>query len=316
MIVFELEKTVLALDGEHEEGLENGRMTSKTNSPDAEPKRAHELQCMEIWNGNRYVEQDVASAGLQAWVFSQPYQGNRQGGDIHYFSLCVGGIVTRIVLADVAGHGDQVAKTSKELLNLLRKFMNTKKQDRLVAELNRHFTEIEAKEGFATAVVATYLSHKSTLLLTNAGHPRPLFYKGSYGRWEFLDLPTTDKGQGDNFPFGLDQSTRYEHFVLKIEPGDWLLLYTDAYTESCDKEERLLGESGLLKLVQQIPRSLSVTQFGRELNRLLSEYSCQWLSDDDTTLIAIQFTKERRTPGLYEKLKGYLKVARRAVISQ
>ncbi len=288
-------------------------MKSKTKSSEAESQRVHDLQCMEIWNGNRYVEQDVTSAGLQAWVFSQPYQGNRQGGDIHYFSLCVGGIVTRIVLADVAGHGDQVAKTSKELLNLLRKFMNTKKQDRLVAELNRHFTDMEAKEGFATAVVATYLSHKSTLLLTNAGHPRPLFCRESYGRWEFLDLPTTDKGLGDNFPFGLDQSTRYEHFVLKIEPGDWLLLYTDAYTESCNKEEHLLGENGLLKLVQQIPRSLSVTEFGKELNRLVSGYSCQWLSEDDTTLIAIRFTKERRTPGLFEKLAGYLKVVRRAV---
>jgi hypothetical protein len=77
----------------------------------------------------------------------------------------------------------------------------------------------------------------------------------------------------------------------------------------------LLGESGLLKLVQQIPRSLSVPQFGRELNRLLSGYSSQWLSEDDTTLIAIKFTKERRTPGLLEKLGGYIKVVRRAVIS-
>ncbi len=113
--------------------------------------------------------------------------------------------------------------------------MNTKKQDRLVVELNRHFTETDDKDGFATAVVATYLSHKSTLLLTNAGHPRPLFCRQSQDHWEFLDLPTTDKGLGDNFPFGLDQSTRYEHFVIKIEPGDWLLLYTDAYTESCDQ---------------------------------------------------------------------------------
>ncbi len=178
----------------------------------------HQLQCMEIWNGNRYVEQNVSSAGIEAWVFSHPYQGNRQGGDIHYFSLCVGGIVTRIVLADVAGHGDRVARTSKVLLNLLRKFMNTKKQDRLVAELNLHFTEADDKDGFATAVVASYLSHKATLLLTNAGHPRPLFYKQSRGSWEFLDLPTTETGLGDNFPFGLDETSRYEHFVLKIDP--------------------------------------------------------------------------------------------------
>ncbi len=265
---------------------------------------------MEIWNGNRYVEQNVSSAGIEAWVFSHPYQGNRQGGDIHYFSLCVGGIVTRIVLADVAGHGDRVARTSKVLLNLLRKFMNTKKQDRLVAELNLHFTEADDKDGFATAVVASYLSHKATLLLTNAGHPRPLFYKQSRGSWEFLDLPTTETGLGDNFPFGLDETSRYEHFVLKIDPGDWLLLYTDAYTESCDKSDQLLGEAGLLKLVQMVPLTYTPPRFGKELNRLVSGYSEQWLNEDDTTLIAIQFTKERRRPTPLEKLRGYWQVIR------
>ncbi len=286
--------------------------TATDISPRDSSQRDHQLRCMEIWKGNRFIEQSVESAGMHAWVFSHPYQGNRQGGDIHYLSLCVGGIVTRIVLADVAGHGDRVAKTSKVLLNLLRKFMNTKKQDRLVAELNRHFTETDDKDGFATAIIATYLSHKSTLLLTNAGHPRPLIYRQARGCWKFLDLPTTDKGLGDNFPFGLDESTRYEHFVLKIEPGDWLLLYTDAYTECSDLEDKLLGESGLLKLVQQIPLILPVSQFGRELNRLLSERYEQWLNDDDTTLIAIQFTKERRTPGVVEKLVGYWRVIQKA----
>ncbi len=277
-------------------------------------QREHPLQCMEIWKGNQFIEQDIRSAGIQAWVFSHPYQGNRQGGDIHYLSLCVGGIVTRIVLADVSGHGDRVAKTSKVLLNLLRKFMNTKKQDRLVTALNRHFTETADKDGFATAIVATYLSHKSMLLLTNAGHPRPLIYRQARGCWEFLNLPTTDIGLGDNFPFGLDETTRYDHFVLKIEPGDWLLLYTDAYTESCDDEDQLLGESGLLDLVQQLPRSCTVSQFGRELNRLLGERCKQWLNDDDTTLIAIQFTEQRRTPSVYEKLVGYWRVLQWATL--
>ena len=288
-------------------------MTTENPPSDESSQREHQLHCMEIWKGNRFIEQNVNSAGIQAWVFSHPFQGDQQGGDIHYLSLCVGGIVTRIVLADVAGHGDRVAQTSKVLLNLLRKFMNTKKQDRLVAELNRHFTETDEKDGFATAIVATYLSHKSILLLTNAGHPRPLIYKQSRGCWEFLDLPTTDKGLGDNYPFGLDESTRYEHFVLKIEPDDWLLLYTDAYTESCDLEDNILGESGLLDLVKQLPLSLPVSQFGRELNRLLGSSCEQWLNDDDTTLIAIRFTNHRRSPSVVEKLVGYWRVLQGAL---
>lgn len=287
-------------------------MTIEDKTTNQISQREHQLQCMEIWKGNKFTEQSVSSSGMQAWVYSHPYQGNRQGGDVHYLSLCVGGIVTRIILADVAGHGDRVAKTSKTLLHLLRKFMNTKKQDRLVAELNRHFTETDDKDGFATAIVATYLSHKSTLLLTNAGHPRPLFFKRAKGQWDFLDLPTTDKGLGDNFPFGLDEATRYEHFVLKIEPGDWLLLYTDAYTECYGQDDKLLGEIGLLNLVQQIPLTHTVSLFGAELNRLMRGLHENWLDDDDTTLIAVQFTKERRKLGVFEKMLGYWRLITRA----
>ncbi len=289
-------------------------MNSEKTTADENSEHEYQLQCMEIWKGNRFIEQEVSSPGIQAWVFSHPYQGNRQGGDIHYLSLCVGGIVTRLVLADVSGHGERVARTSKVLLNLLRKFMNTKKQDRLVAELNRHFTETDNKDGFATAIVATYLSHKSTLLLTNAGHPRPIIYQQAHGHWDFLDLPTTDKGLGDNFPLGLDETTRYEHFVLKIKPGDWLLLYTDAYTESYDQDDKLLGESGLLSLVQQIPRSLTASQFGKELNRLQQLRSRQWLNADDTTLIVIQFTAKRRRPSVFERLSGYWRLLRGAAV--
>ena len=110
--------------------------------------QSHQLQCMEIWNGNHSVENIVSSQGIEGWIFSRPYQKDSHGGDVHYLSLCVGGIVTRILLADVAGHGDLVASTSTALRQLLRRFMNAKRQDRLVAELNREFTRNESDGRF------------------------------------------------------------------------------------------------------------------------------------------------------------------------
>ncbi len=137
-----------------------------------------------------------------------------------------------------------------------------------------------------------------------------MLYKKSRGRWEYLDSPTTVKRLGENFPFGLDEATRYEHFVLRIEPGDRLLLYTDAYTESCDRTEQLLGEQGLLKMIQKIPMSFSVDEFGKELNQRMSLHSEQWLNDDDTTLIALHFTGRRRRSSILEKLIGYWRIVR------
>jgi serine phosphatase RsbU (regulator of sigma subunit) len=268
----------------------------------------HTLQCMELWRGNSSVETTASSTGLEAWIFSQPYHGESSGGDVHYLSLCVGGIVTRILLADVSGHGIKVDTTSNILKNLLRRFMNAKKQDRLVEELNREFSGLEQSGRFATAVIATYLSHKNQLLLTNAGHPRPLLFRKSVGRWQYLVHENVDE-QAGNLPLGINDSTRYEHAALPIDSGDMLLLYTDAFTEAGTDYEKLLGEQGLMSLVESIPLTDSIDQFGRKLVHAVRAFA-GGSANDDETLIVIRFGEGRKPPGLLERLRGYSAVFR------
>src|SRR5271157_5128159 len=84
----------------------------------------HAMHCMEIWGGNQAVESAVSTPGLDVWVYSRPYQGEARGGDVHYVSLCGGGIVTRIIIADVSGHGESVAGFSGTLRTLMRRNIN------------------------------------------------------------------------------------------------------------------------------------------------------------------------------------------------
>src|ERR1700677_4920660 len=98
------------------------------------------LQCMEVGGGCEPVERTVATPGLDLWVFSQPFGGDDQGGDVYYVTLCGGGLITRIVVADVSGHGSSVAEFSSSLRSLLRKNINQKSQNRLVERLNRQFS--------------------------------------------------------------------------------------------------------------------------------------------------------------------------------
>lgn len=272
---------------------------------------SHDLHCMEIWSGNRSVESTAKSTGLETWIFSQPYSGESHGGDVHYLSLCVGGIVTRIVLADVSGHGNRVADTSARLRKLLRRFMNAKKQDRLVAELNREFSDVEQTGRFATAIVATYLSHRKQLLLTNAGHPRPLIFRKASGLWEYVDQELAKNDRADNLPLGVEGSTIYQTTELAIESDDLLLLYTDAFTEANGSDGKQLGEAGLLSLVQSVSLSIPFAQFGRELLSAVRAFS-DGVSCDDETLMVIKFGQGRRSPGIMERLRGYAEVLRPA----
>jgi serine phosphatase RsbU (regulator of sigma subunit) len=265
------------------------------------------LQCMDIWSGNRSVENEVSTPGLEIFVFSEPYRGESTGGDIHYVSLCVGGIVTRLILADVSGHGTAVAETAVTLRSLMRRFMNAKTQQSLVQDLNREFSRLEQAGRFATAIVATYLSQRNRFTICNAGHPRPLWYRRAANSWTYLTDELFGTDQASNLPLGLDEATEYQQFELQVDEGDLLVLYTDALTEAHGLQNTLLGEDGLLKIVTSVPTA-QVREFGRTVLQQVSEFSGNQPAADDVTILVLKFSRtSRRFPGLREKLNAYAK---------
>src|SRR3954469_14864161 len=113
------------------------------------PGARHALRCMEIFGGSSAREEHLSTPGLDAWISSSPFEGAADGGDVHYLSLCGGGVITRLILADVSGHGADVAEISTSLRSLMRKNINTKSQTRLVEALNKQFTELAQLRRFA-----------------------------------------------------------------------------------------------------------------------------------------------------------------------
>jgi len=81
-------------------------------SPNSNAEPFHELSCMGIYGGIAARVQSVKCPGLDMWISTHPYHGEATGGDLHFVSLCGGGMTTRILLADVSGHGDHVLEYS------------------------------------------------------------------------------------------------------------------------------------------------------------------------------------------------------------
>jgi len=73
------------------------------------------MQCMEVWGGSQLTSRGVEFGGLDAWVYSKPFGKAHAGGDIYYASSCATGRISRLLLADVAGHGQTVAATAADL---------------------------------------------------------------------------------------------------------------------------------------------------------------------------------------------------------
>lgn len=130
--------------------------------------------------------------GLNTWVYSRPHGMSAGGGDVHYLSSCASGRITRILLADVSGHGEKVADVAVVLNELMRDHVNLIRQSRLVHAINREFTDSDFTGKFATAVIGTYFSPMRSYEFCNAGHPPPLLYRADSEAWTLLDRVAVD----------------------------------------------------------------------------------------------------------------------------
>src|SRR5947207_6261968 len=116
----------------------------------------HHMQCMEVWGGNQLADSGVVMAGLDAWVYSKPFGQADGGGDVYYVSSCATGRITRLLVADVSGHGNAVGDVAVQLRTLMRKFVNFLDQTRFVRSMNQQFVSNATNGCFATAVVTTF----------------------------------------------------------------------------------------------------------------------------------------------------------------
>ena len=243
------------------------------------------MNCMEIWGGNRAINKNFEAPGLDVYVHSAPYRESKVGGgDIYYLTSCASGRISRLLLADVSGHGEAASKLAISLRDLLRTNVNTISQERFVKEMNREFGAVAKSSSFATAVVATFFEPRKTLSLSVAGHPHPIYYRASKKRWVHLDPEELkDNGPG-NLPLGILNESSYPGRIIPTEPGDMFLLYSDAFIESVSRSNQFLGIEGVLELLNQTSH-LSPNEVIPLMREQIGSMAAGNLLDDDATMI-------------------------------
>ena len=260
------------------------------------------MTCMEVWGGSQLAARGVEMGGLDAWVYSKPFGQAQRGGDVYYASSCATGRITRLLLADVSGHGTSVAATAADLRTLMRRFVNRLDQTEFVRLLNQQFTALSKIGTFATAVVATFFAPSQRLIICNAGHPRPLLYQAAQGEWNFLgDEGVDETSKPLNIPLGILDVTEYEQFDVELESGDCVLAYTDALIESRDADGEMLGEAGLLRIV----RLLGDLEPQKLTDALLKEIADRYpenLTEDDVTVLVVRANGRKPHNSFKEKL--------------
>lgn len=279
----------------------------------AKQKQTTHLHCLQVWGGTEAADQKLEMTGLDGYLYAKPHDDAKRGGDVYYLSSCASGRITRVILADVAGHGSQVAETAQDLRALMQRYVNFTNQQLFMKAMNKKFAEITDAGRFATTVAMSFLAPQHKLSLSNAGHPAPMWYRASEKSWHILGLDPDDRdttAQAD-LPFGIIDDVGYQQTDITFKPADMLLMYTDALSESHGADGRQIGVRGLRDRLNELKTNEPDAIIPALIKRLEQDDANDLTGDDVTALlIAANGTKHEWRKMLvapFNAMRGMLK---------
>ncbi|WP_162179846.1 PP2C family protein-serine/threonine phosphatase [Bryobacter aggregatus] len=183
-------------------------------------------------------------------------------------------------MGDVAGKGISAALLMATVQSSFRSRIQTSSADlncaQTVTELNKQLYANTAPEKFSTFFLGIFDETSGKLRYTNAGHLPPILIRK--GEATLLNVDGMVVGA---FPFA-----KYGESEVALEPGDFLLLYTDGISEPQNDYGEMYGEDRLIELVK---RNVHLSDQGI-IEAVMAAVE-QWtgspdLQDDMTLLIA------------------------------
>jgi len=147
-----------------------------------------------------------------------------------------------IAVADVAGKSIPAALLMATFQASLKTLSATPSSlPELVAGMNRYAcSNSQSGLRFTTAVLAEFDPSSRRLTYVNAGHNAPILRRAS-GAIERLDV--------GGVPFGIQAEHAYESASVILEPGDWLVIFTDGLVEAVNDGDEEYDEPRLLNVL-------------------------------------------------------------------
>lgn len=169
------------------------------------------------------------------YEFHAHYKAAREvGGDyFEYVPLPDGGLA--VLLADASGKGVSAAIMTASLSGELKYWLARESSPAVVLNrVNEWFHRSGPDDRFVTVVLAALHPQSHQVMLANAGHYAPLLRKSS-GEVEAVEAPSR------RLPLGVDLDERYDEFIITLEPGDYLTIFSDGIIDAMNADAQRFG---------------------------------------------------------------------------
>jgi len=209
----------------------------------------------------------------------QAYQSQckQVGGDLYDISELEDGRIL-ILLADVSGKGIGAALLASNILAAFRTFYNLKKIDMLegISEISRQLLDSTRPGDFATLFIGILDPRSHSMRYINAGHNPPLVVRKN-GVPEYLEA--------SGIPIGMMDLNTWKEESIKMEPGEFIFIFTDGIPEAMNRHGDQFGDERLEKFVldnRDKPAGVLLKSMMSEVDSFIEDYS---RSDDITAII-------------------------------
>jgi len=205
-------------------------------------------------------------------------------GDYYDYGLLEPGKLI-FTIGDVSGKGISAALLMATIQSILRSHAYAGRLTgrsgelnaaELVTRANRQLCATTSAEKYSSLFVAHYDDATRRLTYTNAGHLPPILLRR--GRSQLLET--------GGMVVGLFSEVTYEQATLELEPGDWLVAYTDGLTEVENSYEEEYGSERVIALLERTFNTLSPERLVDRLLAELQEWAPGLEQRDDCTILA------------------------------
>ncbi|MFN2490592.1 MAG: PP2C family protein-serine/threonine phosphatase [Actinomycetota bacterium] len=225
-------------------------------------------------------------------------QANLVGGD--WYDVDGSGGSVSVVVGDASGKGIGAALIATVTLSVLRGERRLgATPGRIITRANEALREATDSDSFTTLVYATIEPQSGEVRWLNMGHPAPFLLRTSDGdgpaRGYFVEGPR-------NRALGWFEDPGLAETVIRLEPGDRLVLFTDGFLEAKAADGSIFGEE---RLAQQLLHGapLSSAALGDELVRGVERFAAGKL-EDDLTMLIVEFHGEPLGERVSRRLTG------------
>lgn len=219
---------------------------------------------------------------LPGWDIAAVYQAARQvGGDFYdCFHLGDDGRRLGLVIADVSDKGVPAALFMAMARTMIRTTaLSGHNPAQALTRANRLILKDSRSDLFLSAFYAILDMVSGHLTYANAGHNRPFLWQSAAE--ELIEL------EAKGIILGAFEAIDLHEEESVIHPGDFLLLYTDGVTDSCNDQGELFGKQRLMDILaaQSGKNAEAITQ---AILTALNEFIAGAAQADDLTLMILR----------------------------